>query len=245
MNTCAIVIPIYKTSLDNDDYFSVKKSIEKLKDYDIYWACPTHLDLSYYHENFGINKIVRFDNVFFKDVASYSRLLLSCFFYERFIKYDFILICQTDAIILKSELDYWLNKPYDYLGAPWPSGYSLTIKTNRIPLENGIKCNAFVGNGGLSLRRIRSCIKLIKEFDDVNSEWVRSGHAEDLFFAFMGTLSFDFRLPNIVTAARFSHDIDPLLLQNMINYEIPFGVHAWNKYDRPYWINHPVFTTKE
>ena len=164
MNTCVIIIPIYKKTLDSDEFFSVKKTIGKLKDYDIYWACPNYLDISYYYENFGISKIVRFDDDYFKDVASYSRLLLSCFFYERFINYDFMLICQTDAIILKNELDLWLNKPYDYIGAPWPYGYTFTIRTNKIPLKDGVKCNAFVGNGGLSLRRIRSCIKLIKEF---------------------------------------------------------------------------------
>jgi hypothetical protein len=132
----------------------------------------------------------------------------------------------------------WIDLGYDYIGAPWPNGYSLPIITNKIPLKNGILCTAFVGNGGLSLRKINSCIQLIKEFPDVALSWQKTGHAEDLFFAFLATISEFFKIPNIKVAAKFSHDIDPEYFSMLINNEYPFGVHAWAKYNKTFWLNH-------
>ena len=104
-----------------------------------------------------------------------------------------------------------------------------------------MNCTAFVGNGGLSLRRNKACIDLIREFDDVSANWHSHGHAEDLFFAFVGSLSVNFLIPNIMTAATFSHDIDPQYLHNLTNHVLPFGVHAWEKYDRVFWEKLPIW----
>ena len=64
-------------------------------------------------------------------------------------------------------------------------------------------------------------------------------YAEDLFFSFMATLSDFFRTPNFKIAAKFSHDIEPQYLSKIIANELPFGVHAWSKYDRNFWVSHP------
>ncbi len=241
MSRCAIAIPIYKTSLNADEIFSVKKSLFNLQGHDAYWVAPESLDLSYYDDMFGQLQVERFADDYFKSIVGYNRLLVSTMFYERFIDYEFMLICQPDAVVLKPELHLWLERPYDYIGAPWPNGYSLSINIKSIPIEGGVKCTAFVGNGGLSLRRNKACIDLIREFPDVSIEWHTQGHAEDLFFAFLGTLSSNFLIPNIKVAANFSHDIDPLHLQKITNQEIPFGVHAWGKYDRYFWESSPFW----
>jgi hypothetical protein len=153
-----------------------------------------------------------------------------------------MLILQTDAILLKNELPIWIANGYDYIGAPWPKGYSLTIQTTSLPIEGGILCTTFIGNGGLSLRKIRSCIELLREFPDLAASWQTTGHAEDLFFGFLSTISDFFKTPNIKVAAKFSHDIEPQFLSQLINNDIPFGVHAWTKYNREFWttnINWP------
>jgi hypothetical protein len=234
---CAVLIPIYKCELDEDEYFSVKTSLSNLQGHDIYWIAPEGLDLSYYNQNFGVITPHFFNPDYFKNIAGYNKLLTSTFFYKTFIKYDFSLICQPDAIVLKLGLNDWLNKPYDYVGAPWPSGYSLKIHTKKIPLPKGITCTTFVGNGGLSLRRNQACIDLIDEFDDVAAMWGKNGHAEDLFFSLLGQISKRFQLPNTMAAALFSHDIDPVYLFDLIGHEIPMGVHAWGKYNRDHWLN--------
>jgi hypothetical protein len=234
---CAVLIPIYKNQLDEDELFSVKTSLSNLQGHDIYWVAPAGLDLSFYNENFGAITAQYFDADYFKNIAGYNKLLTSPFFYETFIKYDFSLICQPDAIVLKPELNDWLEKPYDYIGAPWPNGYSLKIQTKKIPIPEGITCTAFVGNGGLSLRRNQACIDLLNEFDDLAELWGTQGHAEDLFFAFAHNLSRNFSVPNLMSAATFAHDIDPEYLYKLTGQQIPFGVHAWSKYNRSHWVN--------
>ena len=182
-----------------------------------------------------VRLIRRYPDSFFSSVEGYSSLLVSANLYQNFSAYEFVLICQTDAIILKPELANWLSQPFDYVGAPWPSGYSAELKIPEISTLREIKCTTFVGNGGLSLRRVRSCQRLINEFHLTSAEWAKRGHAEDLFFGFLGTLSRNFVVPNIATAATFSHDIDPRFLQQLINDEVPLGVHAWTKYDKSLW----------
>ena len=234
---CAVLIPIYKSELDEDELFSVKTSLSNLQGHDIYWVAPEGLDLSYYNRNFGVITPYFFDPEYFKNIAGYNKLLTSTFFYETFIKYEFCLICQPDAIVLKPELNEWLEKPYDYIGAPWPNGYSLKINTNQIQVSEGVTCTAFVGNGGLSLRRNIACIELLQEFPEISATWRHLGHAEDLFFSLLGTISMKFNIPNIMIAANFSHDIDPIHVQNLINGRIPFGIHAWQKYEKEFWLS--------
>jgi hypothetical protein len=244
MPNCAVLIPIYKNTLDDDELFSVKSSLLNLQGHDVYWIAPANIDLSFYNENFPNITTQHFDSSYFKNIAGYNKLLTSTFFYETFIKYDFSLICQPDAIVLKPELNEWLNKAYDYIGAPWPVGYSLKIQTKKIPVSEGITCTAFVGNGGLSLRRNKACINLLNEFEDLAELWGVQGHAEDLFFAFLSTLSKKFNTPNLMVAAHFSHDIDPVYLGQFINNATPFGVHAWAKYDRNYWESKAYWPSK-
>lgn len=241
---CAVLIPIYKSQFDEDEFLSVKTSLSNLQGHDIYWLAPNNLEMSYYEKYFGIITTHFFDSDYFKNIFGYNKLLTSAFFYETFIKYEFSLICQPDAMVLKPELNEWLEKKYDYIGAPWPSGYSLKIQTKKIPLTEGVTCTAFVGNGGLSLRRNKACIDLLNEFNELAELWGSQGHAEDLFFAFLSTLSKKFSIPNLMVAAHFSHDIDPVFLGQIINNEKPFGVHAWAKYDRKYWENKSYWPSK-
>lgn len=235
MTKCAILIPIYREELSPEEHFAVAVSLRNLAGYDAYWIAPESLDTGYYERHFPVRLICRYPDSFFSSVQGYSSLLVSANFYQNFSAYEFVLICQTDAIVLKPELSSWLSKPFDYVGAPWPSGYSLQLKVPELSALGEIKCTAFVGNGGLSLRRVEACQRLINEFHLTSAEWATRGHAEDLFFGFLGTLSRNFVVPNVTTAATFAHDIDPAFLQQLLNGELPLGVHAWTKYDMPLW----------
>jgi hypothetical protein len=232
---CAVLIPIYKHQLNEDELFSVKTSLSNLQGHDIYWIAPEGLDLSYYNQNFGIITPRFFDSVYFKNITGYNKLLTSSFFYENFIDYEFSLICQPDAIVLKPELQKWLNLPYDYIGAPWPKGYSVKINTKKIAIPEGIICTAFVGNGGLSLRRNQACIGLLYEFADVAEMWQSCGHAEDIFFSILGSISCKFMIPNVRIASQFSYETELEILDMLNNQATPFGVHAWKKYDESFW----------
>ena len=158
--------------------------------------------------------------------------MLSDEFYQRFENYSHLLICQPDAVALKPELNYWINQPYDYIGAPWPKGYEYTFHLDFKQIPEGVKSSAFVGNGGFSLRKVKSCQDLFQEFPEIRRDWIDLGHAEDLFFSLTSSLSKKFRVPNLMIAALFSHETEPEFLYKLIGNNIPFGCHAYEKYGR-------------
>ena len=73
---------------------------------------------------FDQNKIIveYFDHKYFESIQGYNNLLCSTEFYDRFKKYDFIVVSQPDVCLL--EVNKMLELPslmkeYDYIGAPW------------------------------------------------------------------------------------------------------------------------------
>jgi hypothetical protein len=91
----------------------------------------------------------RFDASFFGSARAHTRLLLSRIFYERFLDYDFILIYHLDSLVFSDQLALWCKAGYDYIGPPWIEGPDLPGVTGE-----------GVGNGGFSLRRIGSFIRV-------------------------------------------------------------------------------------
>ena len=235
MNSCAVTIPIYKPELTPQEHANVAASIRNLQGFDISLFAAESLDIHYYESSLGLDKVVRFPNIYFDSIQGYSRLLLSDIFYESFHVYSHVLICQPDARVLKPELGYWIEQPYDYFGAPWPKGYELTLHPKEINVPEGIKCKTFIGNGGFSLRNIQSCLALFKEFNSLREEWIQYGHSEDLFFGFASTLSRQFRIPNLMISACFSHETEPGYLYKLIGNQMPFGCHAHELHEPQHW----------
>ena len=73
-------------------------------------------------------EVVRFPSSWFASTETYSRLLLTKGFYQRFQMFEYILICQTDVFVMgtSNDLHYFLEQNYDYWGAPGNSD-SLTL----------------------------------------------------------------------------------------------------------------------
>ena len=70
-----------------------------------------------YEKNFYLVALA-FNDTYFESIYGYNQLMLNVEFYEAFSK-KYILIYQTDAFIFKDDLNYWCEKDYDYIGAPW------------------------------------------------------------------------------------------------------------------------------
>src|SRR5690606_23718730 len=123
--------------------------------YPIRFFAPERLDVSYY-----VNKtkalsdvqVERFDDGYFKDLITYSKLLTSPLFYRRFEQYEYLLIYQDDAFIFRDDLGFWCSQGYDYIGAPFFRNYVTDFE--KAPYIG-------VGNGGFSLRKIESMLKIL------------------------------------------------------------------------------------
>ena len=152
MTKVAAVVPVYLKTPENDEKLSLLQTKKILGKYPIILVCPESLDVSEYQ--FLTDKTERFADKNFKGVKAYSRLCLDVKFYERFKEYDYIFICQPDGWVFRDELEEWCEKGYDYVGAPWFEGFDGADENSKMLTE--------VGNGGMSLRKVKSHIELFK-----------------------------------------------------------------------------------
>ena len=120
--SCAVIIHCHTATLKPIEKFSLDYSMAILGDRDYFFILPESLDAAYYLANFKKLSIERFPDMFFASREGYSQLYLSDMFYQHFANtHEFVLILQTDAIVLRDELDYWCSLCWDYVGAPWPN----------------------------------------------------------------------------------------------------------------------------
>lgn len=231
----AITVPIYQSELSELEAFSVAHSINALPGRDIFFVAPEGLNVRHYQSMYPMIPIEYFDAFYFDSIQNYNRLLMGKEFYHRFDEYEFLLILQTDAVIFYDSLSHWVKQPFDYIGAPWPEGVEIFVNLDQFEGAYGRRIKALVGNGGLSLRRIKKCLTLLDEFPNAINVFTQSGSSEDLFFSIMGNLSRDFILPNEITASNFSMELRPSYYYQVNGKQLPMGAHAWWKYEPEFW----------
>src|SRR5215813_2176546 len=115
----ATVTPIYRKALTVDEQISLHHLQHFLSQYENFAIVPDGLRVTLpgFH-------IKRFSPQCFESEATYSCLLLTPTFYEAFSDYDYILIYQLDCLVFSSDLKYWCDIGYDYIGAPWFSAFA-------------------------------------------------------------------------------------------------------------------------
>jgi hypothetical protein len=225
-----IVIPAYKKTFSEYEKLSLVQCCKILGKYLFSLVCPDNLDVSNYvqvFEEYNVKYDVnRFSDKYSGTFEEYNELLLSKSFYERFIDNEFILIYQLDAFVFRDELEYWCEQAFDYMGAPWFEGYNFSDANSRL-LD-------IAGNGGFSLRKIPGFLRLLnnRKF----AEYKPEQHHEDHFYSTFGPkIDAGFRIAPPEVAMYFSFECLPDKLFRMTGEKLPFGCHAWGKYDPDFW----------
>lgn len=259
----AVVIPVYKSNLSNAELLSIKQCIKVLSNYPIIFCGPYSLDISVYRSLFTDQERFaeqRFEDHFFTDIKGYNRLMLNVRFYQRFNRFEYILIYQPDAYVFRDELKYWCETGYDYIGAPWFEDWD----------RSGPQSAFYgVGNGGFSLRKVKSHIKVLRSFlylapanvlikkfltekpslaglkclllnlsikNNTFSLFNDYNDNEDIFWGMVAAKRFDyFKTPSMQTASRFSMELNVERLYKLNDNKLPFGCHAWAKYETAFW----------
>ena len=220
-----IVIPVYREQLDQFERISLEQCHRILQKYDIAFVAPEGLSFDY-GEQYANYDVIRFSAEYFQSTASYSHLLLEEMFYERFLEYKYLLIYQLDAFVFKDELESFCQKGWDYVGAPCRGG-------------NWDEYRVHVGNGGLSLRNIRACIKALqgkKALLDTVENCEIFEQAEDLFFSYYGKKNMeDFKIPDRHEAERFATGLNSWNVFSRVSKELPFGCHGWYRWEYDFW----------
>lgn len=263
-----VVIPVYKQQLSKCEEISLRQCCKVLSRYALCLVTHKELDCGVYDRIAGEYGVTlpreNFDAYYFSGIPGYNALMMSTEFYLRFAAYDYMLIYQLDAYVFRDELDEWCGKEYDYIGAPW--------FFNCDSHEEGAELWK-VGNGGFSLRKIDTHIRILtrklpvlglKElirrsthfgfvkrvcsivvhllgWHNTMDYYVRTyADFEDFFWCEkIPSLSIDYKIPSAEEAVPFSFELSPAYLYALNGNQLPFGCHAWHKYEyETFWKNY-------
>lgn len=262
---CIIIIPVYKP-LEKNDIIVIKQAVAMTPGMKKVFIMPDSFTIDKSFAVFSNFSIERFENHFFVGKLGYNRLMLCLDFYKRFSNYKYMLIHQTDAYLFKPDLQYWCNKNYDYIGAPWLRPHK--IKKAKIYLQavdifpwifssrlrNKVRHYNNVGNGGLSLRRIDTFIKILEsdEARPILNLYLekqlskRALYIEDVFWSIEGPQLYEkFTKPVWREACRFSLENHPSFAYDIMNKQLPFGCHAPLVHDPVFWRDHIPYMKTE
>ena len=239
-NNCLIVIPLYKYNLYDYEIISLKRTISLYsnKDYcNIMFLIPTNFDipklLNTYNIKIKYYRYFKFDDFYFTSTKEYNKIMLNQDFYiQLYDIFNYMLICQLDAYVFNDQLEYWMNKDYDYIG-----GYegNLNIMGNFLLLQNKYQYSPNVDlnklilmNGGFSLRKIDYCLNIIDTYENIINNIHLSAEndiLEDLLYS-----ACIYKYVNALDAIKFGYTyllFDQIYQIN--NFELPFGCHAFHK----------------
>ncbi len=219
LDNVAIVIPVYTQTLDEKERISLLQMVKIFTGYDLVFVMPEGLQPAFLDSFPDAHiKCEYFDESNFSSGYSYNKLMLSYSFYSRFSSYEYILISQLDVFVFEDRLNEFCSLGYDYIGAPWLEGYFYyTDKRHTM---------WYVGNGGFSLRRVQSFLRLLQDRQDA---MLQVWENEDVIFSAQSGV--DFKAAPIDAALRFAFErqVHKCFLRN--NETIPFACHGWWKYD--------------
>jgi hypothetical protein len=223
-----IIVPVYKSKLSPVEEISFKQLINVLGNYDIYVVTHTNVNCTEF-QNMNPNLNFKyFESKYFESIKGYNQLCLSTEFYNAFKEYRYMLIAQLDTYIFKNEFNYWVEKNYDYIGAPW---LKVNSKGHLFDLSRFLVNR--VGNGGLSLRNIRTFIELSKKYQWLSKFFPKN---EDFFWCIIIPLfERHFSVPPVEIAIQFAIETDPQKGYKMNGNKVPFGCHAFEKHEPEFW----------
>lgn len=240
MKKCVILIPVWKYDLYDYEIISLQRTIslyEKSDIVDIMFLKPKgfkiHDLLSYNNVQYQSDKFLTFafDEDFFQSSLTYNKLLINKQTYLELIEdYNYILIAQTDAYIFEDQLEYWINKNYNYIGS-----YEGIIKQSDIDnifdisnysIDN--KYPVIHMNGGFSLRNIQYCINTLENVNSLCDQIFQSNtytFGEDMIFSIYSNNQVN-ALDSIKFGFSHIYFSDVYAINN---YNLPFGAHAIHK----------------
>lgn len=249
----AVVVPIYRQELSLEEQTSLRHLEAHLGRYDRFFVAPESL-----HPRRPGFEVIAFADDCFETVDSYSRLLLSAAFYRTFSRYRYILVYQLDSLVFSDALIRWCEAGYDYVGAPWLTdpanpergfsrvgngGLSLRRVSSALEvLESARPVALWRDFFSASLPDVgslhwRKRLRVLREARR-GAGWYAGHYSlnEDRFWSDRAAL-FDpgFRVAPPAVALEFAFERAPRFCYARNGNRLPFGCHAWSRWDRGFW----------
>lgn len=261
MKQVAVVIPLYQLTLSNFERISLEQCFRIFSNREIFFLIPKPLEKQLLTHEITRGKkwgYKTFPDYFFVDTSAYNKLMKLPAFYQAFLAFEYLLIYQLDAFVFRDELDLWCRKNFDYIGAPFVNEAAKAHKDFFVGQ----------GNGGFSLRKVSRFYQVVTSFKklqfkhpffsvakpwyinlwrDIKYNWIYNFSLypfqpvvnEDIFWAQLVPGKFSaFQVPTPAQALAFSFEVAPSRLYQLNGYHLPFGCHAWHRYEFDFWKTH-------
>lgn len=263
-NRVVILIITHKAKLNLFERISLLQCYKILGHYPITLICPLGLDVSDYNNYLNKPHIDFIAPEWQSTYANFNRLKIEPFLYERYKDYDHILFYEPDAFVFKDELEYWCNQPYSFIGAPWVTidkngrleflaggngGFSLRNVKDHLRalhsfsfIENPVSIIESCINGFQSRKSFYLLKKHLKKLvlgNNTHHFLNDFPFNEDRFWSCNVAKNFDwFTTPGYSEGIKFSIEKHPERLFSLNNRNLPFGCHAWFRYNLDFWVPH-------
>ncbi len=119
---------------------------------EIYFILPNKCRYSDLIFQFPQIQFIFIDNKYLSNSKAYNKYLVNPMFYKLFVNYEYIILYQLDTWQINFNHEKFLENEYDFIGAPFIS----EDRHNGIKFANG-------RNGGVSVRKIHSCLKILSQ----------------------------------------------------------------------------------
>ncbi len=198
-----LVTPTHKDCLSPIEIRRLKLTLKSNPNSVHIFVTPTGMSCTKLLSEFPDSYVLSKPSKFFTSINAYNSLMLMSDFYSDFKSYEYILIAQTDAFVVR-DIAPLTTLGYPYIGASWNPSFVLTPIGRRVFVNRKFpKClNAFElqgGNGGLSLRNVTVMLEVLKrglnlkESGSIFQERVRTMN-EDLAISYLCT-RFGYKMP--------------------------------------------------
>ena len=230
---------------------SLTNNVRVLKNHPIYLLLPKGIDTTEFLLLAPHVKVKFFSQTFFNTYKGSNLFWLTPEIYDTFKKYQYLLKCELDAFVFRDELSNWCNEGYDYVGAPWINHPTRMFAVNQLfDTKKGVVLkiksllsgnmnhrSSFVGNGGLSLRKTSTFRYLTRALPYIFPNVFRDNYQEDVVWSIYVSSYFSlvFKRPPYQKAAFFSMETNLEECMKLTSGELPFGCHAWYKYNMSFW----------
>jgi len=263
-NRPVVVIPVHLPTPSPSEVVSLRHCAKVLGCREIVILAPKNLDLGFYRELLPNATDLRVEPYWMASLKAYNQMMISPLVFEALSGFTHMIVHEPDALILSDEIDYWCNQPFDYIGAPWFEGWSSAVKNARVI---GVGNFGFSLHRLSTSRRVTSSFQRWYPYSSIKQDLrhgfrgdrerlrqglsglgsgglLRGAHKLyskhcDMFWSFtVPEVITDYRLATADIAVQFAWEVLPSRCMEMSRGNLPFGIHAWAKYNFAFLMPH-------
>ena len=254
-----VVVPVHRPEPTVDEAFGIQRCGQILVDHPITFILPDSLSGLAYQRLIPNARLCRVPAKWMASVKSYNRMIIRPSFYSLFKGYTHLLIHEPDALVFADQLLYWCRQSFDYIGAPWFEGFSnpasdapvIGIGNSGFSLIRISAIQRFLLSRDRWISRklvlwqiycllrgqhcrypLSSLLRMLGSAGSVvGAHRVLEDHCDGFISEWASRIRPSLRLASVEQALHFAWEVSPRRCSELIHGQLPFGVHAWRRYD--------------